>query len=98
MGAHRTQWLSMLKDYPPEEAGRLIEAAIQADPTPGHVYVTWILRHLQDESFRLPEYVAKEPRKNNLVKLTLLILTVLGPSAACMRQLLSKGFGESSKP
>jgi hypothetical protein len=40
----------------------------------------------------------KEPRKNNLVKLILLVLVVCGSSAAWMVQLLSKGLGESSKP
>ena len=40
----------------------------------------------------------KEPRKNKLVNLALLILAVMGTSAACTMQLLSKGFGESSKP
>jgi hypothetical protein len=59
MGAHRTQWLSMLKDYPPEEASRLIEAAVQADPTPGHVYITWLLRQLREGWFRLPEQAPK---------------------------------------
>jgi len=54
--------------------------------------------HIQDrDGAKLVFDKAKEPRKNNLVKLILPICTDFGSSAAWM-QLLSKELGESSKP
>ncbi len=59
MGARRTQWLKMLKAHSSEESRQVIEAAIQADPTPGHICVTWILRQFRDEVIRIPEDAPK---------------------------------------
>jgi hypothetical protein len=55
MGARRAQWTAILKAHAAEEAARFIETAIQADPTPDHGYVTWILGQFRDEIIRLPE-------------------------------------------
>jgi hypothetical protein len=55
MGAHRKQWLSMLKGHPSEEARRLLEAAIQADPTSGQIYVSWVLGEFRAGVISLPE-------------------------------------------
>jgi hypothetical protein len=54
MGARRTQWLAILKRYRPDEARRLLQAAIAADPTAGQGCVTWILRQLRDQYIELP--------------------------------------------
>ena len=55
MGGRKAQWFGMLKDFPADQAGRLVEAAVGADPTPGRAYVAWALRQFKAGEVRLPE-------------------------------------------
>jgi len=55
MGGRKAQWFGMLKGFPAGQAGRLVEAAVAADPTPGRAYVAWVLRQLRTGEVRLPE-------------------------------------------
>lgn len=55
MGGRKAQWLGMLRGHGAGEAGRLVEQAGAADPTPGKGYTAWILKQVKAGEVRLPE-------------------------------------------